>query len=314
MIAILWLFAAALTFGVAAWSRRRWLRFTVIAFGLLALSVSVYCYWYEHRTVPGATSEVWFDGITYQRVIRTEPRALIVHIVTIDLDAADIGFLVTPPMNLGEHPLVGQTTSDFLRQHQLQVAINGSFFFPWHSNGPFDYYPHTGDPVSVNGLAISNGKRYSRPANGHYALLLTKDNRAAIANDLTNAWQGISGREIFVKDGAFVLDAKTALLYSPHEPRTAFALSKDQRTLMLVVVDGRQPNYSEGVSVEELASLLIEHGAWTALHMDGGGSSTLVRADDAGEPVVINSPIHGRHPPGRERPVANHLGVFAKRK
>lgn len=30
--------------------------------------------------------------------------------------------------------------------------------------------------------------------------------------------------------------------------------------------------------------------------------------------VVLNSPIHGRVPPGRERPVANHLGIFARQK
>ena len=79
------------------------------------------------------------------------------------------------------------------------------------------------------------------------------------------------------------------------------------------VIDGRQPNFSEGVTLEELAAIIRAHGGWTALHLDGGGSSTLAREDADGRPSVVNAPIHGRHPPGRERPVANHLGVFARR-
>jgi exopolysaccharide biosynthesis protein len=143
-------------------------------------------------------------------------------------------------------------------------------------------------------------------------LFLTKDNRAIIGDDCHDAWQAISGREVFVKNGKYTLDGKRSALYATPEPRTAFALSTEGRKLMLFVVDGRQPNYSEGVSIVELAAIIIEHGGATALHIDGGGSSTLVRADETGEPIVVNSPIHGRHPPGRERPVANHLGVYAK--
>jgi exopolysaccharide biosynthesis protein len=91
-------------------------------------------------------------------------------------------------------------------------------------------------------------------------------------------------------------------------------LTRDERKLLLFVVDGRQPNYSEGVTIAELTELICEYGGWTALHLDGGGSSTLVREGENGVPVVVNWPIHGRHPPGRERPVANHLGIFAHRR
>jgi hypothetical protein len=65
------------------------------------------------------------------------------------------------------------------------------------------------------------------------------------------------------------------------------------------------------MSLSELAEILIRHDGYTALNLDGGGSVTLVMEGTDGEPVVLNSPIHGRVPPGRERPVANHLGIFA---
>ncbi len=88
-------------------------------------------------------------------------------------------------------------------------------------------------------------------------------------------------------------------------------LDKSREHFLIFVVDGRQPNYSEGIPLPELAEIAIKHGADIALNLDGGGSSTLVKEGADGEAVVLNSPIHLRVPPGRERPVANHLGIFA---
>lgn len=62
--------------------------------------------------------------------------------------------------------------------------------------------------------------------------------------------------------------------------------------------------------MDELADLLLEYGAYSAINMDGGGSVTLVVEGPDGKPEVLNSPIHARIP-GLERPVANHLGIYA---
>ena len=64
-------------------------------------------------------------------------------------------------------------------------------------------------------------------------------------------------------------------------------LIKPKRTLMLFVIDGRQPNYSEGVRLEELAHIGIEYGADAMINLDGGGSSTLVVEDQNGRPQVF---------------------------
>ena len=82
--------------------------------------------------------------------------------------------------------------------------------------------------------------------------------------------------------------------------------------MIILLVDGRQPNYSEGVTMAELVGILREYGAYSALNLDGGGSTTLAIEGESGEPVLLNSPIDNRIP-GRERPVANHLGIFARR-
>ena len=95
-------------------------------------------------------------------------------------------------------------------------------------------------------------------------------------------------------------------------PRTAIGYSRNGKFLYIVVVDGRQPFYSEGVTLAELAQLMLNLGAHDAMNLDGGGSSALVVRGADGSPRVLNSPID-LYIPGRERPVANHLGIYFKK-
>jgi exopolysaccharide biosynthesis protein len=69
------------------------------------------------------------------------------------------------------------------------------------------------------------------------------------------------------------------------------------------VVDGRQ-DFSRGLTLVELARLMRRLGAEAALNLDGGGSSTMVAADQAGVVGVRNSPSDGR-----QRAVPNGLGL-----
>ncbi len=61
-------------------------------------------------------------------------------------------------------------------------------------------------------------------------------------------------------------------------PRTAVAKLKDGKFLM-ITVDGRQPNVSVGMSLNELAEMLLEFGAVEAMNLDGGGSTTMFVKD-----------------------------------
>jgi exopolysaccharide biosynthesis protein len=69
------------------------------------------------------------------------------------------------------------------------------------------------------------------------------------------------------------------------EPRTAIGISENGRYLILVVVDGRQPFYSDGATFVELAELLIKFDVYYGMNLDGGGSSTMVIEED-GQPVI----------------------------
>jgi hypothetical protein len=64
---------------------------------------------------------------------------------------------------------------------------------------------------------------------------------------------------------------------------------------------------SEGVRLTELAELMLERGAVTAINLDGGGSSTLVvRRAGTETPVIANKPSDGV-----ERPVTNSIQVVS---
>lgn len=86
-------------------------------------------------------------------------------------------------------------------------------------------------------------------------------------------------------------------------PRTAIGISRDGRKLYFAVVDGRQVG-SVGVTLDELANLMVRLGAYDAINLDGGGSSTMVVNGR-----IVNSPsdLTG------ERPVSNAIIVSMKR-
>ena len=130
----------------------------------VALLVGGFFFWRDHRPQPENTRVELFDGITYIRDVRQQPRPLIVHVVKIDLDTPGLSFLVTPSDPVDGHEVRAQTTSHFLTAHDLQLAINGDFFWPWWYYTIFDYYPHDNDPTDVNGFAASRAST-TAPAN-----------------------------------------------------------------------------------------------------------------------------------------------------
>ncbi len=291
---------------------RRKLSAIAFVMALIASVVAGALFWYTHRPLPPNVSGAIFNGITYNRRVLDGP--IIVYTVRINLRAPGIGFMVTPAEPNGTFKLRAQTTSQYLQRYGLQLAINADYFDPWRDNGFWDYYPHVNDGVNVRGLTVSNGKRYTEgyaPPKTYNTLFITKDNHASFVTPQAPIYNAISGNMMLVTKGKAVsIDATNDYLTGKH-PRTAIALDQSENTLIIVLVDGRQPNYSEGVTIPELEALMLARGAYNALNLDGGGSVTLAIKGQNGLPQVLNSPIHN-HIPGNERPVGDHLGVFAK--
>jgi len=247
-----------------------------------------------------------YEGIIYTRTVNYLPDPLVVHIVTVEIKKTGMRFLVTPPdftEKMDEHPLMARTTTEFMNDFGVNIAINGDGFTPWYSNTALDYYPRSGDPVTPNGLSISKGKSYSDGPGP--TLYVTANNVFSFNSQTGKPQNAISGDRMLVIKG----QAIEALDDVERAPRTAIGVDKRGRTLILIVADGRQPFYSQGMTFAEVAALMISYGAENAMSLDGGGSSTLVVRDKNGQIQVLNSPIDAGIP-GRERSVANHFGIF----
>lgn len=159
-----------------------------------------------------------------------------------------------------------------------------------------------GTPIPPGGAVLA--------ARGTSAQRLTEEGSAGTAVTirlrLNPDWSGIvdaiGGGPVLVRKGKPVF--RHFELFSPQQlarsPRTAIGQRADGR-ILLVVVDGRQPGYSVGMTNFELAQTLVRLGAVTGMGLDSGGSSTL-----AFDGTLLNRPSD----PGGERAVSEGLFVF----
>jgi len=210
-----------------------------------------------------------------------------------------------------------ETTPDWLKRENLTLAINAHFFArlddgrgPYWEGCPVDLI----GPCVSDGRLVSGGRTDGRPSP---VLAISRDRRARVAMLSPAEWEGaddvISGvSESGGKSGGLLVeDGRNRgedALPAPQvrHPRTAAGVSRDGRTLILAVVDGRQPEWSIGMTLPELADLMISLGAEAAINLDGGGSSSFVfRMPDGRE--ITNRPSDGRW-----RPVGSSLGVYLR--
>jgi hypothetical protein len=258
-----------------------------------------------------------FVGVQLERIVRSQPRPEIIHLAIIDPKAPGIRFLVTPSNGDPNGALPGdpnlettrETTLQFITRRHAQLGINGSFF---------TFVKHSLDTDNVS-LVISNGHVVS-PLDPHRAWVfnITPDHRVQIrkvtASEVgkpdSQLRDAIAGSDLLVEQGKVVAPTGSKFDDS-HPPRTAVAVTRDGR-LLLMTVDGRQPGFSEGMSLQEVARFLVAHAAVKALNLDGGGSTTMAIADP--QPRIINFPSD--HEPdghaGEARAVGVNLGVFAR--
>ena len=103
-----------------------------------------------------------------------------------------------------------------------------------------------------------------------------------------------------VSDSVNVLEKTNITFLTARHPRTFVGFDKDSTTLFLCVVDGRQAR-SLGMNFREMADFLLSIGAWNAVNLDGGGSTTMVIHEK-----IVNSPSDKTG----ERPVANTLQLI----
>ena len=162
-----------------------------------------------------------------------------------------------------------------------------------------------GTPIPQNGaVLLSIGSQAPRlaaetspPTVVHVQLVMAPD---WPAQGITEA---LGGGPVVVRNGRAVYTSGEDFLASqlaPRNPRTGIGQRRDGRIVM-VVVDGRRPGYSVGLTNFELAQAMVRLGAVTGSALDSGGSSTL-----AFDGKLLNRPSDR----GGERAVAETLALM----
>lgn len=188
------------------------------------------------------------------------------------------------------------TTSEIAAANGAVFAVNG------------DYYG-----FRDTGIVVRNGVVY-RDEGVRDGLAFYRDGSVAVYDETTTTaerlvadgvWNTLSFGPALVVGGEVVAgieDVEIDTNVGNHsiqgdQPRTAVGVI-DANHLVFVVVDGRSPGYSAGVTLTGLAQILRDLGATTAYNLDGGGSSTMYLDGE-----VVNDPL-GR---GEERGTSDIL-------
>jgi GH25 family lysozyme M1 (1,4-beta-N-acetylmuramidase)/uncharacterized protein YgiM (DUF1202 family) len=260
-------------------------------------------------TAPEKLTQKIFNGVTYFRQEMQTARKMVAHVLAVDMRVAGLKSLVTPASH-SSGLVCTRKTSKFLEEFGLQVAINGDGFsyVDQDTYPPSQYCANGGEPVDVNSYAASRGTVYSQRWDSRPILYINKNNEVSFNQPSGAVFNAVSGDRMLVDKGKRVANLESQSV----EPRSAAGLNQNGRWLFLVVIDGRQAGYSLGATFPELADFMISLGAYTALNLDGGGSSALAIESVMGGPFVLNSPIEGMIP-GNESAVANHLGFWVKK-
>jgi Phosphodiester glycosidase len=102
--------------------------------------------------------------------------------------------------------------------------------------------------------------------------------------------------------------SNTKSWYELINARSSIGVSQDGKILILFTVDAA--GGSSGMTIPEVADLMISYGAYQALAMDGGGSVSLAMEDPS---THIRSLVNTQSNGAFAREVANSLAVFAVR-
>ncbi|QRX64217.1 phosphodiester glycosidase family protein [Dysgonomonadaceae bacterium zrk40] len=230
--------------------------------------------------------------------------AMKIFIMQVDLSNPALSIGASMPNNKNSFAMQRMTLQAShadTEENKVWAGINGDF-----------YNMTTGVPQGIvyrNGTAVKT--TFQDAVCTYFAV--THDGKAIVAGqeqypDLKDQIkEAVGGRVWLVQDGAVVKQTNNTV-----EPRTSIGVSEDGTQVYILAVDGRNFHYSNGMSYDELGQCLKALGAYNAINLDGGGSTTFfIRntpdfTDDRFE--IRNWPSDNG---GDERSVANGLLIFS---
>jgi len=175
-------------------------------------------------------------------------------------DPAQVGLELS--LNFGQS---GSIIADIAKANNAVLAMNASGFWDpeGHGNGGI---PH--------GLVIRDGELLSKwMGNNNKAIGFNYKNQLNIGTytEVGDYRDAVEFKPILVLNGEKQVSGSAGWGI---QPRSAIGQTKDGQVLMLVV-DGRQPGYSIGCTMGDLADVLSRYDAEQACNLDGGSSSIM---------------------------------------
>ena len=237
-------------------------------------------------TVESEKKETVCDGVEYSHMLCSDKNGAPVHMFLLTVDTGKASLYAGTPDDGYESRNVKAKVPEMIDSAvengvNAVAAVNADFF---------DMF---GD-CSPSGLCVKNGRVVANADSKRPFIGIKKDGTPVLATleeypELIDELDcAVSGLEMIVKDGRiFQWGPLEPFSYVRH-PRTAAGLTKDGKVLLLVV-DGRIPSYSNGASLVDLAEFMIARGADRAVNLDGGGSSVIYTKKD-GEFVFHSNP------------------------
>lgn len=245
------------------------------------------------------TSKEVATGITYEEHLYLDKNGKPVRAYMLIVEKGAGVLQTTMPSDNAEN--MGKVSN---MKNQLNAAINNGKKAIAAVNA--DFFDMGGTNV-MRGLCIKDGVfvhgAADRPwfgiTNDGEAVMGTSDEYAKYKDKLTTA---VGGSHVILRnDNPDNLSVGTEFADTRH-PRTAVGVTPDG-TIVLLIVDGRQPETSNGASLADLAEILGLLGCSDGINLDGGGSSTLILKEGS-DLNTKNSPSAGSL-----RAVANGLMV-----
>lgn len=207
---------------------------------------------------------IWISHIKY------EEYPLIVHAVKIDLNNPKLKIVVTEPDLFNDEGLVKrETTLSFAKRHDTVIALNAAFF----KVSSF-LFSLRGEPI---GIHVSKKRNLSKPFPKYGALCFLADNSAFIMESQTedirkDVEYAVSGNRIILKNGKPIVTN----IGKKEESRTCVGLADEGKTLFLFFAEAKNKKKSRGITYDEAHFFMQKLGAQDAVHLDGGGSSSLI--------------------------------------
>lgn len=238
------------------------------------------------------------------------PRPVVFHFLRVDVRSPGHEvFTVIGDDPDGEGPAEARLESPLALAARLNAlaAVNANAFrhLPDASQTERARGWFEGKLVDIAGLAVMDSQVRSQPDGSLASFWIAADGSPQTADpaELTQVRQGVSAWiDRLLHDGGVVARPDPQV-----HPRTLVGVDSERRFVLMVVADGRQKGYSEGISLSEAAQVMKQHGCRDAVNLDGGGSSIMLVRDSQADGTAMR--IVNRPSGGRPRPIPVMLGV-----